>query len=67
MPKASDFKYKFWFDDYRQLGPPYQRFPEMHPEHYPDTVNAVYLEIPTVGFANMFFCTLFLGGYIVLC
>jgi hypothetical protein len=48
MSKASDFKYK-WHDDDRPLGPPHQRFPDMHPEDDMPVKNEVFLEIPTVS------------------
>ncbi|MGB3223588.1 MAG: hypothetical protein WBB23_12370 [Desulforhopalus sp.] len=52
MSKASDFKYK-WHDDDRSLGPPHQRFPDMHPEDDMPVKNVVFLEIPTVGLTGI--------------
>lgn len=50
MAKASDFEYK-WFGDSRPLGPPHERFPDMHPERDMPVRNEVYLEIPRASFS----------------
>jgi hypothetical protein len=57
MSKASDFKYK-WHDDDRPLGPPHQRFPDMHPEDDVPVKNEVFLEIPTASIAGVWLSTL---------
>ncbi len=60
MAKASDFKYK-WHDDNRPLGPPHQRFPDMHPEEDVPVKNEVFLEIPRAGAMGVCLSTLAAG------
>lgn len=68
MSKASDFKYK-WHDDNRPLGPPHQRFPDMHPERGMWAKNEVFLEIPKASMTGVWLSALaglFIYGSILM-